>query len=272
MFTFTLFDVGHGFCAYATAPSGAKILFDCGYDNDLQFHPSRYFADRNITSIDCLILSHFDQDHVCDLPSLRRSVTFGSIWRNRSIPVDFIQREKRQNGIITTAMASAIDMHGWSGPMPIVDWGGISITTFSNPYPTFTDMNNLSLVTFLEYQGRGIVIPGDLERAGWEKLLEDPNFCGCLRRTNIFIASHHGRKAGYSERVFEYCNPEVIILSDKDVVHDSQEHNYTKHASGIRWNGIPAQKRYVLTTRSDGHIRITQETGQGPFITAGVTL
>jgi hypothetical protein len=34
------------------------------------------------------------------------------------------------------------------------------------PYPTFKDMNNLSLVTFLEYDGCGIVIPGDLERAG----------------------------------------------------------------------------------------------------------
>jgi hypothetical protein len=48
MFTFTLFNVGHGFCAYATTPGGSALLFDCGYDDALQFYPSRYFSDRKI--------------------------------------------------------------------------------------------------------------------------------------------------------------------------------------------------------------------------------
>ena len=273
MLTFTLFDVGHGFCAYATTSSGASILFDCGYDSDLKFYPSRYFSDRNITAITRLVLSHFDQDHVCDLPNLRESISFGAITRNRSIPVDYIQREKRQNGIITAAMASAIEMHqNWVFPAPDRDWGGVKVTTFSNSHPTFTDMNNLSLVTFLEYQGCGIVVPGDLECAGWEKLLELPAFCQCLRETNIFIASHHGRNAGYSESVFDYCNPSIVILSDKGIVHDSQEHDYTKHAQGVPWNGDATQKRYVLTTRNDGHIRITKEMGKGFYVATNVTL
>jgi beta-lactamase superfamily II metal-dependent hydrolase len=249
------------------------MLFDCGYDSDLKFYPSRYFADRNITAITRLILSHFDQDHVCDLPNLRKVVTFGAINRNSSIPVDFIQQEKRQNGIITGAMASAIEMHqNWIYPVPDPDWGGVKVTTFSSPHPTFTDMNNLSLVTFLEYLGCGIVVPGDLECAGWEKLMERPEFCECLRETNIFIASHHGRDAGYSEKVFDYCNPYIVILSDKNIVHDSQEHDYTQHASGIQWNGDPTQMRRVLTTRKDGHIRITKEIGKGFYVTTNVIL
>ena len=273
MLTFTLFDVGHGFCAYATTPNGANILFDCGYDDDLQFYPSRYFAGRNITVIDRLVLSHFDQDHVCDLPSLRKGVTFGSISRNPAVPVDFIRREKRQGGVLTTAMASAIDMHeNWTASVAEPDWGGVRITNFSNPYPTFVDTNNLSLVTFLEYDGCGIVIPGDLECAGWEKLLEITSFCECLRRTNIFIASHHGRNAGYCEYVFTYCKPDIVILSDKNIAHASQEHDYTKRANGVPWNGHATQKRYVLTTRSDGHIRITKETGKGFYATCNVTL
>jgi len=171
MFDFLLFDVGHGFCAYFKAPSGATILFDCGYDNDLQFYPWRYFSDRQIKRINQLILSHFDQDHVCGLPALRRVLTFDSINRNPTVPVDFLQREKRQGGEITGAMASAIDTHqNWTGPYIQPDWGGVTITTFSNAYPTFTDTNNLSVVTFLEYGGTAIVIPGDLESAGWEEL------------------------------------------------------------------------------------------------------
>jgi beta-lactamase superfamily II metal-dependent hydrolase len=273
MFTFTLFDVGHGFCAYATTPKGANILFDCGYDVDLKFYPSRYFADRRITQIDRLFLSHFDQDHVCDLPDLRKVVTFGSIHRNSSVPVDVIRREKQQGGIVTTAMASALDMHqNWTGQVTMEpDWGGVTISTFFNLYPSFTDMNNLSVVTFLEYGGTGIVIPGDLEGEGWLELLKNPEFRLCLARTEIFIASHHGRNAGYCEEVFNYCNPAIIILSDKGIVHGSQEHDYTKHAIGIPWDG-GSQTRRVLTTRSDGHIRITKEAGKGFFINSNVTL
>jgi beta-lactamase superfamily II metal-dependent hydrolase len=268
---FTLFDVGHGFCAYATVPTGRSILFDCGYDNQLEFFPSRYFRDRNITRIDRLILSHFDQDHVCDLPDLRQQVMFGSITRNPSVPADFIQSEKRSGGVITSAMASAIEMHrDWTDPVTEPDWGGLEITTFYNNYPIFKDMNNLSLVTFLNYGNSGIVIPGDLEGAGWEALLEQSSFRSYLGRTNIFVASHHGREAEYSPEVFKFCTPSVIILSDKGIVHESQDHDYAKHASGITWN--TTQTRRVLTTRCDGHIQIKVQPTGGFYIETGVTL
>jgi beta-lactamase superfamily II metal-dependent hydrolase len=262
MFSFTLFDVGHGFCAYAATPGGSNILFDCGYDIDLQFYPSTYFSDRDITRIHKLVISHFDQDHVSDLPSLREVLDFDVILRNKSIPGIFIRNEKQSGGIITTAMASALDMHEtWIYPTTIqANYGGVKVTHFSNSYPDFTDMNNLSVVTFLEYEGCGIVIPGDLERAGWEALLKLPSFCQCLRETNFFIASHHGRNEGYCEEVFDYCDPFIVLLSDKNIVHETQEHDYTKHASGIEWSN--GQTRRVLTTRNDGHIQINKETGQ----------
>ena len=40
---------------------------------------------------------------------------------------------------------------------------------------------------------------------------------------------------------------------------------------GIPWDG-GSQTRRVLTTRSDGHIRITKEAGKGFFINSNVTL
>lgn len=272
MFKFTLFDVGHGFCAYATTPGSGNMLFDCGYDADLEFYPSRYFADRRITYISALFLSHFDQDHVANLPLTRGVATIGSIHRNKSIPANYIRDEKLRTGQITEAMESALDMHtNWTGPVSVLpDYGGVAVRTFYNKYPTFKDMNNLSLVTFLQYEKCGIVIPGDLETEGWRELLKDDAFCQCLRDTNIFIASHHGRNAGYCEELFNYCKPEIIILSDKNIVHDSQEHDYAKHSSGVQWPD--GSTRYVLTTRTDGHIVIEKEAGQRAFISKGVNL
>ncbi len=86
----------------------------------------------------------------------------------------------------------------------------------------------------------------------------------------MFIASHHGRNQGYCENVFSYCNPYLILLSDKNLIHDSQEHDYTKHAIGVDWgNGVT---RRVITTRSDGHIRITKRAGEASVVNYGVTL
>jgi len=272
MFTFTLFNVGHGFCAYATTPGGSTLLFDCGYDDELEFYPSRYFADRNIQNIYGLALSHFDQDHVANLPALRKVVNFSMITRNGTVPVDFIRKQKDNRGGITTAMASAIDMHEhWIHPVTVAsNYGGVKVTYFHNQYPAFTDMNNLSLVTCLQYDGCGIVIPGDLEREGWLALMKQPAFCQCLKETNFFIASHHGRNAGYAEEVFNHCKPHVVLLSDKSIVHDSQEHDYSKHATGIGWpNGLI---RRVLTTRCDGHIRLTKHAGQPTSVAIGITL
>lgn len=188
MFTFTLFNVGHGFCAYATTPGGSAILFDCGYDDELQFYPSRYFSDRKISNIYGLALSHFDQDHVANLPAMRKVVTFNTITRNRSIPADFIRKQKEISGGITAAMASALDMHEqWVHPVVAPpSYGGVKVTYFNNQYPAFTDMNNLSLVTFLHYDGCGIVIPGDLEREGWLELMKQPAFLPMFEGDELF--------------------------------------------------------------------------------------
>ena len=271
MLTFTLFDVGHGFCAYATTPGGSNILFDCGYDHELQFYPHRYFKDRNIGMIYGLVLSHFDQDHVDNLAEIRRVVTFSCITRNTTIPASLIRQEKTSNGGITAGMSSALEMHeGWTFPAPAAAYGGVKVTNFFNSYPTFRDMNNLSVVTFLYYDGCGIVIPGDLECAGWEEFLKQESFRQCLRETNIFIASHHGRNAGYNQRVFDYCKPHIILLSDKNIIYTTQEHDYAKHSSGIKWDS--GQTRKVLTTRSDGHMRIIKEAGKAAHVTTGVLL
>jgi len=267
MFTFTLFDVGHGFCAYAKTPGGSDILFDCGYDNEIQFYPSTYFSDRKITRIHNLTLSHFDQDHVATLDLLREDIHFDGLSRNKSIPPHIVRREKEKQGTVFSGMESAIEMHSnWTHPLTVApNYGGVKVKRFYNEYPAFTDMNNLSVVTFLEYEGCGVVVPGDLECVGWEALLKKPAFCKCLEETTYFIASHHGRNAGYCEEVFDHCQPLLILLSDKKLVHDTQEHDYTKHARGIP--DSHGGTRRVLTTRNDGHIRIEKPSGQSVRVT-----
>ena len=83
-------------------------------------------------------------------------------------------------------------------------------------------------------------------------------------KVNIFIASHHGRENGYCKEVFNHCNPEMVIISDQEREFSTQNHDlYSQHARGINFGTIFAPKhRKVLTTRSDGNIKIYNQNNK----------
>ena len=85
-----------------------------------------------------------------------------------------------------------------------------------------------------------------------------------LKKTNVLVAPHHGRENGYHEKIFTYCKPDCVILSDKPIVHETQKDMTALYASHVRGDGVayvPASgksvSRKTLTTRNDGHILVT---------------
>lgn len=267
-----IFDVTHGFCAYLIADNGNVMLFDCGHNERTGFRPSEHLSTK-CTKIERLIIQNFDQDHISDLPNLLEKIPVEVFHRNRSLSSSQLTALKQQTGSLTTAMQRTVKLHtDFIHPVTNPpEFPNIEFKAFHNNYPTFEDTNNLSVVSFINYDGVGIAFTGDIEKEGWDALLEDTEFCTHLSRTTIFIASHHGRVNGYCKEVFDYCSPEIVIISDKEIVHDTQKELYRKHASGVTWDGGP-EKRYVLTTRSDGNIRITKNISEGYKITTGVEL
>lgn len=263
-----IFDVAHGFCAYLIADNGNVMLFDCGHNQDTGFRPSTWLPAHGCTGIEHLIIQNFDQDHVSDLPNILARLPITRFFRNQSLTPQQLTALKLESGPLTSAMQTAITMHQTythpiANPPPFPN---IDFQIFCNSYPTFEDTNNLSLVSFVVYDGMGIVFPGDLESSGWTELLKDATFRSYLAKTNIFIASHHGRTTGYCSDVFQYCDPDIVLISDKEIIHETQEQDYSSHAKGIPWKGRP-EKRYVLTTRKDGIITIEMTIGKGYYIT-----
>lgn len=89
------------------------------------------------------------------------------------------------------------------------------------------------------------------------ELLQNPNFCAWLKVTDVFVASHHGRVAGYCGEVFELCKPRLIIVSDGPETDTSAVSRYSQKASGWKVKSRSTQEmtsRQVVTTRTDGSI------------------
>lgn len=260
----SIFDVGHGFCSALFADNGNVMLVDCGANEETGFRPSRFLPAVGCGEVQMLVVSNYDEDHMRDLPGLLSTpgLRVRYLSRNRSLDARqllYMKAEAPPIGDGALAMARMMqtytaDVPPWQMPIfPNMRW-----RTFCNSFPVFTDENNLSVVTFAHYGCIHIVFPGDLERAGWLRLLRLPEFRAELAQVNVFVASHHGREDGYCKEVFDFCKPEIIIVSDGDKVFDTQETvaRYAQHASGVRFTD--GRTRYVLTTRQDGTIWIRQ--------------
>jgi beta-lactamase superfamily II metal-dependent hydrolase len=252
-----IFDVAHGFCAYVIADNGNTMLIDCGYNAETGFYPSNYLRGK-CKGIQSLFVLNYDEDHLGGLPSLRQTLPIELLYRNTSTTADQLRAIKRKTcPTLGHGLLSLLDMIGtYTGTVSTrPEYPDIEFNWFNNNYPSFSDTNNLSLVLFLHCPGFSIVFPGDLERAGWHQLLQRGDFQENLRRTNIFVASHHGRESGYAEEVFDFCTPGVVIISDESIQYETQKHCYDDHAKGIVWN--QSETRKVLTTRNDGMLTIT---------------
>lgn len=64
-------DVGHGACAVATFPNGARIMIDAGQRWDRFWAPSVEYLGQ---PMDLLVLGNLDEDYVEILPAI------GRIW------------------------------------------------------------------------------------------------------------------------------------------------------------------------------------------------
>jgi hypothetical protein len=291
-----IFDVEHGGCALATTDGSQHVLFDCGHKAESEpnpfyaalapqptlrglisaaygtnpltaglkiptgWRPSEELRKRGVTTIDRLIVSNYDEDHLSDLPNIVGKIYIADVFTNRTVTTTALRRMKAAAGGIGNGLSKLIHLleneaHTFK-PRPIE---GVYIEHFwviYNPLAPIQDTNNLSLVTFVSCGGLHVIFPGDIESPAWEVLLGNNSFRTHLKQVNVFVASHHGREAGYHPDVFSNgrCSPVIAVISDKSIVHGTQENaasRYGRHVSGMMLNGEP---RKVLTTRDDGTI------------------
>ena len=118
--------------------------------------------------------------------------------------------------------------------------------------------NDLSLAVVVQFGAFKIVFAGDLEVAGWRRLLNLPSFRQDLIGATVFVASHHGRESGCCTELFELFRPQLVIISDDERQYDSQNTDdwYRNRCTGAVFVTNPSDRRYVATTRKDGAMRI----------------
>jgi beta-lactamase superfamily II metal-dependent hydrolase len=266
-------EMGQSIFFYPRNYTTYGLMVDCG--NTPKFEPIDKLLEWNLLPektnsgpskqiLKNLTITNYDQDHFSGLPYLRNKVMIETTRLPKNISSDEVRKLKDK---ITKPIEEIIKLKDEYTNTVILDTPYNKDTFFlkQSDFPgEEIDTNKLSQIVFVTYKGTCICIPGDLTSPAWEKHLANNKVQEKLGGTRIFVASHHGREDGFNEGVFNYCRPEVIILSDKDIVHKTQQGHTQTYASevegnGIIFNGSQASPRKILTTRSDGHLWIRIE-------------
>jgi beta-lactamase superfamily II metal-dependent hydrolase len=263
-----IWDVEHGACTMLhhleNNIAGRLAMIDSGSTPD--WRPSTFIKHQlNRSVLDYLFITNADQDHLSDLDGLwQEDINVKTLTRNPHPNADDLRKIKEIGGM-SKDIERYLQIHeSYNNPVsePFNDFmGGITKKTFHNNFPDFTDTNNLSCVVFFNFAGFKIIFPGDLEEEGWLSLLENESFRLELADVDVFVASHHGRENGYCKEVFRYCSPKVIVMSDKSIIHSTQEmtQTYRQRVNEVWPDGVLVEttmkRRRVLTTRRDGWIQ-----------------
>ncbi|MBF2014940.1 MAG: hypothetical protein IGS23_07005 [Rivularia sp. T60_A2020_040] len=258
-----IFDVDSGFCALIVADNNHAALIDCGYNERTGFRPTNYIMNSSLFGLEHLIISHLSDENIADLPYLmgkdvQSQFPTKILIKNPSLNASNLPeigirnntRETRINflRLISNCYRAKIVNHRV---------GNISFSFFSNNYPDFLDYNSLSLVTFVHYFDIDIIFPSNLTQRGWYSLLENASFQEHLRRVNFFVASNHGQESGYCPEVFDYCKPELVIISNNlnQPIKSETKNKYISHTQGFK---TLSDKQKLLTTHEHGNITISK--------------
>jgi beta-lactamase superfamily II metal-dependent hydrolase len=267
-----VFDVEHGACALLTTPSPhgwRRMMIDCGHNACTGWQPGLHLRRLNVSSLDELVVTNYDEDHVSGFQSFQRNeLDIEWLICNWTIPASHIRMLKRESGIgngigaLTTAMVNySVAPVGFQRPAHV----GVATEFFKNSYPDFQDENDLSLVAFLSIRGINFLFPGDLECAGFEALLESNlRFQKLMSKIDVLIASHHGRRSGICPALFEKfgCAPKLVVISDDRHQYATQDtvDYYESKCSGIQGFRNDGDRK-VLSTRCDGELSFSFQDG-----------
>jgi competence protein ComEC len=210
----TVLAVGHGTGVVVETDDGRCLLYDSGSLSGpevAQRHIANYLWSRGRTRIDEVLLSHADLDHFNGLPDLADRFRIGRVRMTPTFPdkpdrgTRATLRHLRGLGISTQLIARG----------EILRVGDLTIHAL-HPPPLGRDGPNpsgpenvRSLVLLMTYQGRTVLLTGDLEQSGLDMVIVNP-----LEPVDVLVSPHHGSRVSNTESFAQWCRPGLAISSE----------------------------------------------------------
>ena len=200
------FDVGQGDATLIIAPSGRTMLIDTGSDEALISRKLAEHIPWSRPTIDLLILTHPDLDHVGGALRVIAEYDIGGVlmpYHTKDTAPFLRLVEEIQRRAIPVLFATVGEQITLENAL-----------TFSILWPPenagdILNANNSSIVGLLVYREDSFLFMGDLEVRG-ERLLP---ILSSLPHADVLKVGHHGSKTSSSEEFISAVDPGIAIIS-----------------------------------------------------------
>jgi competence protein ComEC len=208
---FTFFAVDKGNMTLIQFSNGINMLVDT-HRSGQRPSPLAYLQSK-ITKLDTVVITHPHQDHItgieeiCEYYKPKSSWHCGKYFKPEPVFDDWTFYERLRKGEVSYCSS-------WTArPGQTIKIGNSNVRILAPQTPflegTVDDVNNNGIILSVETEHSRVVITGDTQIEQWEAL-DLSKFSG----TSVFLASHHGRENGFSEKVLRAMKPQHIIISD----------------------------------------------------------
>lgn len=213
----TVLSVGHGNAVVVETPDQRVLLFDAGALNRAERTAetvSRFLWTRGHRMIDTIVVSHADADHYNGVATLVDRMPVGSVITTREVahatdPAIVQLRDKLPgHGVVITQA-----MDGDS-----IQCGEVAIRFHQAMFAeteTRVEDNERSLVAVIQYAGRTLCLPGDLEKRGQLRLSE------VLPAADVLVSPHHGSRTANNSQTARTFLPQTLIVSARSAECDA---------------------------------------------------
>ena len=202
-------DVGQGDSALVSTRGGRTILIDGGPDWSAleRLGEEMPFFDR---SIDALILTHADRDHVTALPEVLERYRVGTLFLSENGPTS-----PMLDHAIVAAVARGTRLQRIHASEALDLGDGVAMDVLWPPQalpPRFlTKRNDASLVLRLRTSGsQSVLFTGDIEALTEQTLVR----AGADLHATILKAPHHGSKTSSSTGFLLAVGATTVVISD----------------------------------------------------------
>lgn len=198
----TVEDVGQG-QAVLIQSRGFHAMVDCGGDSgdaDGE-HVARQLLMHGVDTLDLLVLTHYDTDHVCGMAQLLSRVEVRQL-----IAPDTFDDADNRSAVLELANAYQI-------PVLLVSDADLKVEFPEGTMRIFAPMSgkddNAGISALMSSGEYDILITGDMDAAGEKRLLDTHT----LPDIEVLVAGHHGSKYSTSPRLLQTLQPETVVIS-----------------------------------------------------------
>lgn len=232
-------DVGQGDATLITC-DGHAMLIDAG-DDTKGTAIQNYLKKQKIKSLDYLILTHPDTDHIGGAPVIITKFEIAKVFVSNF--------EKDSNSY--RKLIQALDDKSLKGLTPTVNSKyklGTAEFTILAPNDTYDAPNDSSIALLLKNGKNSFLFTGDAEATAEMDILAN----GIDISADVYKVGHHGSRSSTSQRFFKAVKPDYAVISCGE--GNSYGHPHAETLNTLRTNGVA-----VYRTDEDGTIIATSD-------------